>query len=178
MARQNLVKVAISVTTLDPVLARKLEPRAPTPARRLETIQALSEAGIPVAVMVAPIIPGITDAEIETILTRAQAHGAKEAGYVLLRLPAEVKDLFREWLLEHYPHKLRHIMSLVQSTHEGQDYDPAFGRRMTGTGPYAWMIGRRFEIASQKLELDKGRVKLRTDLFQPPRRAGVQLNLF
>jgi len=178
MAQKNLVKVAISITTLDPVLARKLEPRAPTPARRLETIRVLAAAGIPVAVMVAPIIPGINDAEIETILTRAQAFGASEAGYVMLRLPLEVKDLFREWLMENYPDKLRHVMSLVQSTRDGQDYDPAFGKRMTGTGPYAWMLGRRFEVASERLGLTKGRTKLRTDLFRSPQPQGAQLSLF
>jgi len=178
MAAKGLVKVAISITTLDPVLARKLEPRAPTPARRLETIRVLAAAGIPVSVMVAPIIPAINDAEIETILTRAHAYGAESAGYVLLRLTGEVKDLFRQWLLEHYPDKMRHVISLVQSTQDGQDYNSTFGRRMTGTGPYAWMLGRRFELASQKLGLDKSRLRLRTDLFVPPQPAGTQLNLF
>jgi DNA repair photolyase len=178
MAAKNLVKVAISITTLDPILARKLEPRAPTPARRLETIRVLAAAGIPVSVMVAPIIPAINDSEIETILTRAHAYGAQSAGYVLLRLTGEVKELFRQWLLEHYPDKMRHVISLVQSTHDGQDYNSAFGRRMTGTGPYAWMLGRRFELASQKLGLEKSRIKLRMDLFSPPQPAGTQLNLF
>ena len=178
MAAKGLVKVAISITTLDPVLARKLEPRAPTPAVRLETIRVLAAAGIPVSVMVAPIIPGINDAEIETILTRAHAYGAEQAGYVLLRLPGEVKDLFKQWLLEHYPDKMRHVISLVQSTQDGQDYNSAFGRRMTGTGPYAWMLGRRFELACQKMGLEKNRIKLRTDLFTAPQPSGTQLNLF
>ncbi len=177
MARLGLVKVAISITTLDPILARKLEPRAPTPQKRLETIKELAKAGIPVSVMVAPIIPGVNDAEIETILTRAQAYGASEAGYVMLRLPLEVKDLFRQWLLEHYPDKLRHVLSLVQSTHEGKDYDAAFGTRMTGTGPYAWMLGRRFEIAAQKLGLNARKIRMRTDLFEAPSKVTKQLSL-
>ncbi|HEY5225797.1 MAG TPA: PA0069 family radical SAM protein [Methylovirgula sp.] len=178
MAEKGLVKVALSITTLDPVLARKMEPRAATPQRRLATIEALSKAGIPTTVMVAPIIPGLTDAEIETILTRAHAAGAREAGYVMLRLPLELRDLFGEWLLAHYPHKFRHILSLVRSVRDGKTYDATFGKRMTGTGPYAWMIGRRFEAAVAKIGFAKSRLRLRHDLFQPPARAGEQLQLF
>jgi DNA repair photolyase len=178
MAAKGLAKVALSVTTLDPALARTMEPRAAAPAKRLEAIGKLTEAGIPVTVMVAPIIPGINDAEIETILTRAHALGAREAGYVMLRLPLEVRDLFKEWLLAHFPDKLRHVMSLVQSMREGKDYDAAWGKRMTGTGPYAWMIGRRFEIATAKLGFAKVRSKLRSDLFTPPVPKGGQLDLF
>ena len=177
MAKLGLAKVAISITTLDPILARKLEPRAPTPRKRLDTIKELAKAGIPVSVMVAPVIPGVNDAEIETILTRAQAYGACEAGYVMLRLPLEVKDLFRQWLLEHYPDKLRHVMALVQSTHEGKDYDATFGTRMKGTGPYAWMLGRRFEIAAQKLGLNARKTRVRTDLFAAPSKVSKQLSL-
>jgi DNA repair photolyase len=178
MAEKGLVKVALSITTLDPVLARKMEPRAATPQRRLGTIEALSKAGIPTTVMVAPIIPGLTDAEIETILTRAHAAGAREAGYVMLRLPLELRDLFGEWLLAHYPHKFRHVLSLVRSVRDGKTYDATFGKRMTGTGPYAWMIGRRFEAAVAKIGFAKSRLRLRHDLFQPPARAGEQLQLF
>ena len=178
MAAKGLAKVAISITSLDGSLARTLEPRAASPERRLRAIEALSAAGIPVTVMVAPLIPAVNDAEIETILTRAREAGAIEAGYVMLRLPLEVRDLFREWLLAHRPGMLRHVMSLVQSMRDGKDYDSAWGKRMTGTGPYAWMLGRRFEIASQKLGFPKTRAKLRTDLFQPPRVAGAQLDLF
>jgi DNA repair photolyase len=181
MAAKGLAKVALSVTTLDAKLARTLEPRAATPSRRLETIRLLAEAGIPTAVMVAPIIPAVNDAEIETILTRAHAMGAREAGYVLLRLPLEVRDLFREWLLANRPDKLRHVLSLVRSTRDGKDYDSTWGKRMTGTGPYAWMIGRRFEIALAKLGFNKTRTRLRTDLFVRPGRAvddGAQLSLF
>jgi DNA repair photolyase len=178
MAEKGLVKVALSVTTLDPVLARRMEPRAASPERRLATIEALAKAGIPTTVMVAPIIPGLTDAEIETILTRAHAAGAREAGYVMLRLPLELRDLFSEWLLSHYPHKFRHVLSLVRSVREGKAYDSTFGKRMTGTGPYAWMIGRRFEAAAAKIGFAKSRTKLRHDLFQPPARVGEQLQLF
>jgi DNA repair photolyase len=177
MAEKGLVKVALSVTTLDPVLARRMEPRAATPERRLATIQALAEAGIPTTVLVAPIIPGLTDSEIEAILTRAHAAGAREAGYVMLRLPLELRDLFGEWLLAHYPHKVRHILSLIRSVRDGKIYDSTFGKRMTGSGPYAWMIGRRFEAAAAKIGFAKTRLKLRHDLFQPPPRIGEQLQL-
>jgi DNA repair photolyase len=178
MARQGLVKVALSVTTLDRALARSMEPRAATPERRLAAMAELAAAGIPVSVMVAPIIPAINDAEIEEILARAYAMGAREAGYVMLRLPLELRDLFREWLLANHPDKLRHVLSLIRSVRDGADYDPTFGKRMKGSGPYAWMIGRRFELAAQRLGLNKGRSKLRTDLFCPPLAGGRQLNLF
>ena len=135
MARLGLVKVALSVTTLDRGLARSMEPRAATPERRLDAIRELSEAGIPTSVMVAPIIPGLNDAEIETILTRAHAMGAREAGYILLRLPHELKDMFSEWLLSRHPGKLRKVLSLIRSTRGGDLSDPTFGRRMVGEGP-------------------------------------------
>jgi DNA repair photolyase len=178
MAARGLAKVAISVTTLDRKLARALEPRAATPERRLATIRELSQAGIPVTVLVAPVIPGINDAEIDAILEAAHAAGAREAGYVMLRLPLEIRDLFREWLLENAPGKLRHVMSLVRSTRGGKDYDATWGKRMTGQGPYAWMTGRRFEMAADRIGFNRKRTKLRTDLFQPPVLPGGQLNLF
>ncbi len=178
MAAKGLVKVAVSVTTLDPELARIMEPRAPAPRKRLDAIRRLSEAGIPVTVMTAPMIPAVNDHEMESILQAARQAGAIEAGYVVLRLPLEVRDLFREWLLAHFPDKLRHVMSLVQSMREGQDYDATWGKRMTGTGPYAWMLGRRFEIAAAKLGFPKTRAKLRTDLFRAPTPHGQQLSLF
>jgi DNA repair photolyase len=178
MAAKGLAKVAISVTSLDPQLARKMEPRASSPEKRLETIEKLAAAGIPTGVMVAPIVPAINDAEIEAILTRAHARGAREAGYIMLRLPLEVRDLFSEWLVEHYPAKVRHVLSLVRDVREGKLYDATFGKRMSGTGPYAWMIGRRFEMAVEKIGFAKTRVRLRTDLFAPPARAGQQLSLF
>ena len=178
MAQKGLVKVALSVTTLDPSLARKMEPRASSPQRRLDTIRRLAEANVPTAVMVAPIIPAINDAEIEAILARAQAMGARDAGYVLLRLPLEVRELFVEWLRAHYPGKLKHVLSLIRASREGKLYDSRFGARMTGSGPYAWMIGRRFEAAAARLGLGRSRVPLRCDLFRPPVRAGEQLRLF
>lgn len=176
MARDGLVKVAISVTTLDPKLSRIMEPRAATPARRLQTIETLSAAGVPTAVMTAPIIPAINDDEIETILTRAHAAGARDAGYILLRLPHELRQLFEEWLKSHFPDRAARVLSLIQSTRDGKLYDAAWGKRMTGVGPYAWMIGRRFEIVGKRLGFET--TPLRFDLFEPPRRAPKQLALF
>lgn len=179
MAARGLVKVAVSVTTLDPVLARSMEPRAAAPHRRLDTIRRLTEAGIPVSVLVAPVIPALNDHEIEPILEAAASAGATEAGYVVLRLPNELKDIMRDWLREHAPGKLRHVFSLVQDMRGGKDYDPTFGPRMTGAGPYAWMIGRRFEAATTRLGLNQRKLGMRTDLFTPPRQeARGQLSLF
>ena len=182
MARDGLVKVFLSVTTLDRALARKMEPRAPTPQKRIEAIEALNAAGVPAGVMVAPIIPAINDSEIETILTRAHAAGAREAGYVVLRLPLEIRDMFREWLQVHYPDKFSRAISLIQSMHGGKDYESQWGRRMAGSGPYAWMIGRRFEMAARRLGYRETKVPLRTDLFRKPtpatRAAEGQLSLF
>jgi DNA repair photolyase len=179
MAERGLAKVAISVTTLDPKLARRMEPRASSPAKRLEAIRRLSGEGIPVTVLVAPVIPALNDSEIEDILGEARRAGAREAGYVLLRLPHELKDLVRDWLHEHYPDRLKHVMSLVQESRGGKDYDSTFGVRQTGVGPYAWMIGRRFETAAARLGLNRDRAELRTDLFTPPdRRSPGQLSLF
>ncbi|MFZ3180843.1 MAG: PA0069 family radical SAM protein [Methylocystis silviterrae] len=177
MAAKGLAKVAISVTTLDRTLARLMEPRAATPELRLETIEKLSAAGVPTAVMTAPIIPAINDDEIERILTRAHAAGAREAGYVMLRLPLELRDLFTEWLATHFPDRARRALALVRSTRDGKLYDPSFGTRMKGEGPYAWTIGRRFELAAARLGFAQ-KTRLRTDLFEPPRRAPQQLSLF
>ncbi|MEX2128413.1 MAG: PA0069 family radical SAM protein [Xanthobacteraceae bacterium] len=178
MAAKGLAKVALSVTTLDHRLARAMEPRAATPAKRLETIRLLANAGVPTAVMVAPIIPAINDSEIERILDAAANAGATEAGYVMLRLPLEIKDLFREWLGEHFPDKSKHVISLVRDLHGGKDYDATFGKRQTGTGPYAWSVGRRFELACRRLGLNRRRRRLTTALFRPPARKGNQLDLF
>jgi DNA repair photolyase len=178
MAAKNLAKVALSVTTLDHRLARAMEPRASTPSKRLEAIRALTNAGIPTAVMVAPIIPAINDSEIERILDAAADAGVTEAGYVMLRLPLEIKDLFREWLNEHFPNKFNHVISLVRDLHGGKDYDSTFGKRQAGSGPYAWSIGRRFELACRRLELNRRRRRLTTSLFKPPARKGNQLDLF
>ncbi|ESY69892.1 MULTISPECIES: PA0069 family radical SAM protein [Mesorhizobium] len=165
MAERGLAKVALSVTTLDRMLARTMEPRASTPTKRLEAIRQLSDAGIPASVMVAPIIPGLTDQEMERILDSASAAGAREAGYVVLRLPLEVSPIFKDWLLRHYPDRYRHVMSLIRSMRDGKDYDSEWGKRMKGAGPYAWQIGRRFEITAKRLGLNADRRTLRTDQF-------------
>jgi DNA repair photolyase len=176
MAKRNLAKVGISVTTLDPMLARTMEPRASTPPKRLDAIKQLSEAGIPTIGMVAPVISALNDSEIERILDAVAHAGAKEASYVLLRLPLEVRDLFREWLMTNYPDRYRHVFTLIRDMRGGRDYDSQWGTRMKGTGPMAWMIGRRFEIACEKLGLNKRRTKLTTDHFARPK--GRQLSLF
>ncbi|MBM3552664.1 MAG: PA0069 family radical SAM protein [Alphaproteobacteria bacterium] len=177
MAEKGLAKLAISVTTLDRRLARLMEPRAATPELRLDALEQLSAAGVPTAVMTAPIIPSINDDEIEKILTRAHAAGAREAGYVLLRLPLELSDLFTEWLVANFPDRARRALALMRSTRDGKLYQSSFGTRMKGEGPYAWMIGRRFEVAAARLGFAQ-KTKLRTDLFEPPRRAAQQLSLF
>ncbi|CAI9407557.1 hypothetical protein ANOBCDAF_01680 [Pleomorphomonas sp. T1.2MG-36] len=178
MAAQGLVKVAISITTLDRRLARAMEPRASSPQRRLDAIQKLTEAGIPVGVMVAPVIPAVTDSEIERILEAAHTFGAREAGYVLLRLPLEVSEIFREFLLRELPDRYRHVMNVLKSMRGGKDYDAEWGKRMRGTGPYAWQIGRRFELTAKRLGLNKHRIKLDTEKFLKPGNGGVQLSLF
>ena len=182
MAADGLVKVFVSVTTVDRALARRMEPRAPTPERRLEAIEKLAAAGVPVGVMAAPIIPAVNDGEIETILTRAYAAGAREAGYVALRLPLELRESFREWLAVNFPDKLKRAITLTQSMHGGKDYESQWGRRMAGSGPYAWMIGRRFEIAAKRLGYRETPLGLRSDLFRAPAPAEMgaprQLSLF
>jgi DNA repair photolyase len=178
MAKRNLVKVALSVTTMDPKLARTMEPRASTPSKRLEALRNLADAGVPTTVMVAPIIPALNDSEIERILDAAAHAGVKEASYVLLRLPLEVRDLFREWLMANYPDRYRHIFTLIRDMRGGRDYDSKWGERMRGTGPMAWMIGRRFEIACGKVGMNKRRTKLTTNHFVRPNRASKQLGLF
>ena len=178
MAKRDLVKVAVSVTTLDAKLARTMEPRASTPPRRLDALRQLAKAGVPTSVMVAPVIPAINDAEIERILDAASAAGVRHAGYVLLRLPLEVRELFREWLIANYPDRCEHVFKLVRDTRGGKDYDSTFGKRMTGSGPIAWMIGRRFEVACERLGFNATKVKITTEHFQPPRPATEQLDLF
>ncbi len=177
MASRGLAKVAISVTTLDRGIARKMEPRAATPPRRLETIKTLSAAGVPVVAMVAPIVPAITDSEIERILAAAREAGASEASYVLLRLPLEIKELFREWLQTEFPNRAAHAINILRSMHGGKDYTPAWGVRQRGRGPYAEQIALRFRLAAKRLGLNERTTKLRTDLFQPPVLAGGQLRL-
>jgi DNA repair photolyase len=178
MAERNLVKVALSVTTLDAKLARTMEPRAATPPRRLDTLRQLVKAGVPATVMVAPVIPALNDDEIERILEAVAAAGVRHAGYVLLRLPLEVRDLFREWLMTNFPDRYRHVFKLIRDMRGGKDYDSTFGQRQTGTGPIAWMIGRRFEVACEKLGFNAAKHKITTEHFRPPRPGAKQLNLF
>lgn len=179
MAERGLAQVCVSVTSLDRVLANKLEPRAPTPPRRIETIRRLAEAGVPVGVMVAPLIPVLTDSEMESILEAARDAGAQSASYVMLRLPLEIAGLFEEWLAAHAPLKAEHVMSLVRETRRGKAYDSTFGQRMTGSGVYAETIGRRFELACKRLGFDRGkRFRLDTSRFSPPLARDGQLALF
>lgn len=178
MASKGLARVAISVTSLDRKLSRAMEPRAATPALRLDTIRQLSDAGIPTSVMVAPVIPALTDHEMERILDAAKANGAQDASYILLRLPHEVSGLFKEWLLRHYPDRYTHVMSLMRSMRGGKDYQAEWGTRMRGVGPYAWQVGRRFDLATRKIGLKSMRMSLRSDLFTAPTPQGAQLSLF
>jgi len=177
MAERGLAKVALSLTTLDRKLARAMEPRAATPPKRLETMQKLAGAGVPVTVMTAPIIPALNDMELERLLEAGYAAGAREAGYVLLRLPLEVAPIFREWLMAHYPDRYAHVMSVMQQMRGGKDYESEWGVRQRGRGPYAWMIGRRFEAAAKRLGLNTERRLLRADLFEPPVPIGGQMKL-
>ncbi len=177
MAREDLVQVMVSITTLRHDLARTMEPRATAPARRLQTIQRLREAGIPVGVLVAPLIPVLTDSELETILDRARQAGAGSAGYVLLRLPHEVKDLFREWLAEHQSTKAEHVMQRIRDSRGGKDYAADFGARMRGEGIYADLLAQRFHLAYQRLGF-QAPLPLAVRHFQAPRRATAQLDLF
>lgn len=178
MARQGLARVGISVTTLDDRLSRLMEPRVPRPARRLATIRRLTGAGVPVRVMVSPVVPSVTDTEVEQILQQAQAAGATSASWTMLRLPREVSPLFREWIAEHFADRADRIMARVREMHGGQDYDARWGRRMRGEGHYAQMIAHRFARASRKLALDQTQPPLRCDLFAPPLAQGDQMSLF
>ena len=178
MAQHNLVCINVSVTTLDAELARKLEPRAAAPRRRLRTIEALAEAGIPVSVSVAPIIPVLTDPELDSILEAASSAGASSADYILLRLPLEVSDLFQQWLHEHYPLKAEHVMTRVRDTRGGREYVAEFGERMRGRGAFAEMIAQRFKLASKKLGLVPRDYDLNAAAFRAPPRSGDQLGLF
>ncbi len=178
MARDNLAAVLVSVTTLDAELKRKLEPRAPGPAARLHAIRSLHEAGVPVGTLVAPIIPAINDQEIEHILEAVAAAGARTAGYVMLRLPYEVKNLFREWLGAHYPLRAAHVMSLINDLRGGRDNDPNFGSRMRGQGPFAELVRSRFQLACKRLKLNTSRhPPLNTQLFSPASPDRKQLDL-
>ncbi len=177
MAADGLASVAVSVTTLDPGRARTLEPRAAAPHRRMETLRALHAAGVPATVMVAPIIPGLNDHEMEAVLEAAEAAGARHAGYVLLRLPHELKELFEAWLEAHAPLRARHVLALIRQCRGGRLNDPRFGSRMRGEGAYAELIARRFALAKRRFGLDRPRPPLRTDLFEPPVAGRRQLRL-
>ena len=184
MAAMHMARVYLSITTLDRELARRMEPRAAAPQRRLQALKTLSAAGIPVGVMVAPVIPQLNDRDFETILEVAAANGAQAAGWVLIRLPREVAPLFREWLDAHYPQRAAHVMSIIRQMRGGRDYDSAFGSRMRGGGEFASLIDRRFALACRRLGLNRGRehAGLDTSRFRPPappgRDARVQQDLF
>jgi DNA repair photolyase len=180
LASERLAVVSISLTTLDRALARKLEPRAATPERRLETIATLASAGIPVSVLTSPMIPALNDMELERLLEAAAERGAKGAGYTLLRVPLEIKDLFEDWLATHAPNKAKHVMTLLKETHGGKPYTSEFGTRMRGMGPYAEMLRIRFERACHRLKLNerRGPWRLDTSLFRRPAKRGDQLSLF
>jgi len=173
------VSVMLSVTSLSPEIKRTLEPRTASPQARLRAMQQLAEAGIPVGVLVAPVIPAITDHEMESILAASKAAGAGSAGYVLLRLPHELKILFREWLAEHYPDRAQHVMSLINQARGGKDYDSQFGTRMRGTGPYAELLRTRFELAKRKLGFSPAseRYELNTGAFRAPQAETPQMTL-
>jgi DNA repair photolyase len=179
LAQHRLVSVTISLTSLTNDIKRTLEPRAASPQARLRVIQQLAQAGIPVGVLLAPVIPAITDHEMEDMLAAAKEAGASRAGYVLLRLPHEVKILFREWLAEHYPDRAKHVMSLINQTRGGKDYDSKFGQRMSGTGPYAELLRTRFELARRKCGFEPASRlhELATDSFRPPATDQPQLSL-
>jgi DNA repair photolyase len=179
LARDGLVSVAISITTLSAATKRSLEPRTASPQARLRVVRELNAAGVPTGVMVAPVIPAITDHEMEAILEAAAAAGARSAGYVLLRLPHEIKDLFRDWLTEHFPDRAAHVMSLIRDMRGGRDYDPRFGTRMSGTGPVAELLRNRFKIACKRLNLNSAsrEIPQHTHLFRPPVVKGSQLPL-
>ena len=178
MAAKNMARVYISITTLDRDLARKLEPRAAAPHRRLQAVRTLADAGVTVGVLAAPVIPQLNDRDLEAILEAAAGHGARHAGWIMLRLPREVAPLFRDWLDAHYPLRAEHVMSIVQQLRGGKDYDAKFGTRMRGTGPFAELIEKRFALACKRLGLNRDRAPLDISRFHPPVAAGPrQLDL-
>jgi DNA repair photolyase len=178
LGQAGLARAAVSVTTLDRRLARVMEPRAATPERRLEAVRRLTAAGLPTMVMFAPAIPGLNDHELEAVLERAAEAGAVGAGYVALRLPREIKDLFREWLEANVPDRAARVMSLVRQMRGGRDYDPDWGKRMKGEGPIADLLARRFAIARRRFGLDRPQPPLDISQFRVPPRSGDQIDLF
>ena len=178
MGRMGLARVGITVTTLDADVSRKMEPRVPTPERRMRTIRRLADAGCPVRIMVSPVVPALTDHELEAILMRGKKAGASAASWIMLRLPLEVAPLFREWVAEAFPDRAARIMGRVRDLQGGQDYDPEFGKRMTGEGAFSDLIKHRFSIAVNRLGLSIDLPDLSIDQFKPPLRKGDQLTLF
>lgn len=178
LARRGLCRVGISVTTLDPGLSRLMEPRVPAPARRLETIRRLAQAGVPVRVMASPMIPALSDPELEAILAAGKDAGARHASWIMLRLPREVSGLVREWLAEHFPDRAERIMARLREMHGGAEYDARWGHRMRGEGPYAEMIAARFRVTVARLGLKTEARPMRRDLFRPPVLPGAQMSLF
>ena len=178
MARDNLVSVCISMTTLDKEMARKMEPRAAAPHRRLKTMETLAAADIPVTTLLAPVIPVLTDPELNSILQKSKESGAHNAGYILLRLPLEVSEIFQQWLQQHYPLKAEHVMTRVRDTRGGKDYVSEFGERFRGKGAFAEMIEQRFQLACRKLDLKPRDYKHNCDIFSIPVQSGDQLGLF
>ncbi|MFN3212134.1 MAG: PA0069 family radical SAM protein [Henriciella sp.] len=177
MAERQLCRVGVSITTLDSKLARAMEPRAAAPRKRYQTVQALSDAGVPVTVMAAPIIPTLNEPELEKLLETAKAHGAIGAGYVLLRLPHELKDIFHEWLVQHYPDRAARVINLLREMRGGKDYDADWFARGTGQGAHAKLIAQRFVRTVRRLGLAPQRTPLRTDLFRPPILKGGQYRM-
>ena len=178
MAERGLARVGISLTTLDEDLSRRMEPRAPGPKRRLAMIRALSAAGIPVRVMTSPIVPGLTDPEIEHLLRAGKDAGASTASWIMLRLPREVSEIWQSWLAEQYPDRAHKVMARLREMHGGKDYDPRWGHRMRGEGVYAELIGQRFKVYARKVGLEMSSTPMRRDLFAVPPRPGDQLSLF
>ncbi len=181
MATRKLVTVGISVTTLDRDLARTMEPRASTPAKRLDAIETLSEAGVPVSLMASPMIPQLNDHELESIMEAAAARGARHASYIMVRLPLEIKDLFTEWLREHVPDRAERVLNHIRQVREGALYQSDFATRMSGTGEYAKLLSDRFNLACKRLDLGRreaGQLPLDTSRFSPPRMPGDQFDLF
>ena len=178
MATKGLVRVGISLTTLDASVSRKMEPRVPSPKRRLQTIQRLSDAGVQVRLMASPVVPGLTDHELEALLEAGAEAGAIAASWILLRLPREVAPLFKEWVEAEFPNHANKILGKVRESHGGKDYDAEWGKRLRGEGHYAQLISHRFKLACRRLGLQNDLPPLRTDLFQVPSQAGDQLSLF
>ena len=178
MARRGLMRVGISLTTLDARLSRCMEPRAPSPKRRLQMIRRLSAAGVPVRIMASPMVPALTDPELEEILTLGKAAGARSASWIMLRLPQEVSPLWQEWLAQHYPDRAGRIMARLREMHGGKDYDARWGHRMRGEGPYAEIVAARFAVAIRRLGLKTKAPPMRTDLFQRPVAPNAQMSLF